>query len=194
MNIFFLTSVWLTWKKLDPSATQTHISHMPSECLNQHSFLGIMILLSRWLWVKITGKSISESILARIKVIIACTKGFPNNDIMGIPLNTCSSAILLSITSVVYYFRIQTFIERCLWNHYIKFGGHPPQSWIMVISSPPAVKLKLAAILSTCSSAILFGITNIIISTAESLQLCYTSHPVVVIGVVYIISVIVDRC
>ena len=35
-------------------------------------------------------------------------QGVPNNDVTGIPQNTCSSTILFSIGSVIYYFRIQT--------------------------------------------------------------------------------------
>ena len=38
-------------------------------------------------------------------------KGFPNKDIMDIPHNICSGAILFSITSFIYYFRVQTTIH-----------------------------------------------------------------------------------
>ena len=63
--------------------------------LKLHSHPGITIPLLWQFWIEITGESISqESILASIKVVITCTKvGFPNNDIMGIPLTDKSLKI-----------------------------------------------------------------------------------------------------
>ena len=46
---------------------------------------------------------ITESVLASIKVRIAVPRGFPNNDIIGIPLDKCSTAIFFSIGSIIYY-------------------------------------------------------------------------------------------
>ena len=70
----------------------------------------------------------------------------PNNNIMGTPLNTCSSAILF-ITSIIYYFRIQTIIPSYRGVLGITIsnleGNQAPHSWKMIFYTPPAVKLKL---------------------------------------------------
>ena len=47
--------------------------------------------------------------IGRCLTFLTYNQGFPNNNnIMEIPLDTCGGGIFFSITSIIYYFRIQT--------------------------------------------------------------------------------------
>ena len=85
-------------------------------------------------------------------MLLPVLRGYPNNDIIEIPFYTSGSAILFSITSIIYYFRIQPLYlcrEMSKESLYQIWYGTNPQAEKWWISAPPAIKLKLVAILST---------------------------------------------
>ena len=87
--------------------------------------------------------------------------------IIGMPLHTCSRAILFSVASIIYYFQdpnLHSFIERCLRNHCIKFGGELTPEPKTVIFYIPNCQTEVCGCivyvmgipLNICSGSILF--------------------------------------
>ena len=100
-------------------------------------------------------------------------QGVPNNNIMGTPLNTCSSAIVFSIASIMYYFRIQPTIpsQRSVLGISIsnQEANHPPRAENDNFLHPSCqtevdghIIYIMGIPLNTCTSAILFSIIHII--------------------------------
>ena len=111
------------------------------------------------MWIFIKGNIIIGEWEIFVAEVFLCYSWFfiKGDFIIGGVECTCSSSIQsfqdhhtlskFNLKSINHH----TLIERCLRNHYIKFGGNqPPEAWNVDFSTPPIG--KLATILSMKSS------------------------------------------